>query len=82
MNLRLSGNAFKSAVIDTFLHLLHKRMCQQTLREKVFVGCKNLSFHGATLKFRPVCLSERRKANLFIVCKYSTREVGFKCHMF
>ena len=41
---------------------------------------KNLSVHGAALKFKPVSLSKRRKAYLFIVHKYSTWAAGFKLH--
>ena len=41
---------------------------------------KNLSVHGAALKFKPVSLSTRRKAYLFTVYKYSTWAVGFKLH--
>ena len=39
---------------------------------------KNLSVHGAAIKFKPLSLSKCRKAYLFIVRKYSTLEVVFK----
>ena len=38
----------------TFWLLLDKQMCQRTLLEKIYVGYKNLSFHGAVFKFKPV----------------------------
>ena len=37
--------------------------------EKIYVGYKNLSVHGAALKFKPVSLSKCQKE---YVCKYST----------
>ena len=42
---------------------------------------KNLSVHGAAIKFKPLSLSKCRKAYLFIVRKYSSLEVVFKLHM-
>ena len=36
-------------------------MCQRTLLEKIYVGYRNLSFHGAAFKFKPVSSLTRRK---------------------
>ena len=64
MNRRPIGNASKSALIP-FGFFLTNGCASELYSKKSTLDIKNLSFHGAALKFKPVSLSNRRKAYLF-----------------
>ena len=80
MNRRPIGNDSKRAVIP--FGFFRTNGCAIKLYwKKSTLDIKTCHFMELPLKFRPVRLSKCRKAYLFIVCKYSTGEVGFKFQM-
>ena len=80
MNCRLISNTSKSAVIP-FGFFWTNGCARELYWQNLHWILKNLSVHGAAVKFKPVSLFKCRKAYLFIVRKYGTWEVGFKLRM-
>ena len=60
MNPRAIGNESKSVVIP-FGFLLTNGCASELYLKKIYVGYKNLSFHGAALKLKPFSLSKHLK---------------------
>ena len=71
MNCRLISNTSKSAVI-AFGFFWTNRYASELYWQNLHWILKNLSVHGAALKFKTVSLFKCRKAYLFIVRKYGT----------